>query len=89
MTDEDRALTKAILADAQKVGSMLSWYDHGGGDDAMAETHRAEARVAENTKALSPAFREAHPDVMTAIERFAAHPFTRWSDLEDVLAALE
>jgi hypothetical protein len=72
----------ALVAEAKEVGSMLSWLDHGGGDEAWARIARAE----EAASALGALF----PDALVAAgvtelaAAFAKGAPSRWTALDDL-----
>ncbi len=73
---------RALITEAKEVGSMLSYLDHGGGEDAWARIRRAgttaEALLAKLPDALSDA------DAAELARAFAASPSSRWTAVDDL-----
>lgn len=79
-------LRAALIAEAKEVGSMLSWLDHGGGDEAWARIARAE----EAARALLALFPEAvdAAGARAEAERLAKDGASGWTALADLAGAL-
>jgi len=76
---------RALVAEAKEVGSMLSYLDHGGGEDAWARIHRAGVTAAALVSSLPEALADA--GALDLARAFAENPSSRWIAIDELAAS--